>query len=116
MPSRQGIRYAVEVEAAFDKSLSALKEVVSCFVALQEDKEAVAGLVLKPDHRELLEANVPCLADKDLLPSLDFGQGVEIYIASHKYSSAGMDTVCLILFLGTRPRLDHVDPEGHLEA
>lgn len=105
-----------EVEVAFDKSLLALKEVVSRFVALQGDKEVEVDLVLKPDRRELLEANVPCLADKNLLPSLDFGQDVEIYIASHKYSSAGMGIVCLILFLGTHPRLDHIDPEGHQEA
>ena len=105
-----------EVEGASDKSLLALKEVALCVVALPADKEAVVGLVLKLGHREPLGASVQCLADKNLLPSRDFYQGVEICIFSHKYSSAGRDTIFHTLFLGTRPRLDHVDPEGHLEA
>lgn len=116
LPSQREIHCVVEVEVASDKSLLALTEVVLCVVALQGDKEAVVGLVLKPDHKEPLGANVQCLADKNLLPSLDFCQDVEIYIFCHKYSSAGMDTVFRNLSLRTRPSLDHVAPEDHLAA
>jgi len=116
LPSQQEIHYVVEVEVVFDRSLLVLKEVVLCFVALQGDKEAMVGLVLKPDHKELLGANARCLADMSPVPSLDFCQDEEICIASHKYSSAGTGIICPTLFLGTRPRLGHVDREGHLEA
>jgi len=116
LPSRQEICCVAEVEGASDESLLALKEVALGVVALQGDKEAVVDLVLTLGHREPLGVSAQCLADMNLPPLWDFGRGVEICIFSHKYSSAGKDRAFHSLFLGTHPSLDHVDPEGHLEA